>query len=44
MQYYSIDEIRDAVYETLAKVGEEEYSRIEKLFWDFKINLEGESK
>jgi hypothetical protein len=42
--YYSIDEIRDAVYATLSKVEEGDYEKLEKIFFDFKLNLEGESK
>lgn len=37
---YSLEEIRNAVYETLSQLNEEEYEKAEKLFLEFKRNLE----
>lgn len=42
MKFYSIDEIRDAVYETLATLDDKDYEKMERIFWEFKRKLEGE--
>jgi hypothetical protein len=40
MRYYSIEEIGEAVYETLSKLSIEDYDKNEAIFWQFKTILE----
>lgn len=43
-EWYSLEEIRDAAYETLAQVKESEYEYAESLLWAFKRRLTGEGE
>lgn len=43
-QIFTLKEIRDAAYETLAQVNELEYERAERLLWAFRQRLTGEEE